>query len=110
MTTKHTPGPWRVGDAGNTVFGPKTAHPSPVSICTISGPTPRINPEEKRANARLIAAAPDLLEALEAICARVAGEFDNPALVRLGGALGDTNEDIRAISAAAIIKARGEDA
>jgi hypothetical protein len=31
-TPKHTPTPWRVGDAGFTVFGPKTDQPSPVTI------------------------------------------------------------------------------
>lgn len=62
------------------------------------------------ANARLIAAAPDLLEALEAIRARIAGEFDNPALVKHGGALSDTNGDVRTIAATAIAKATEKDA
>ncbi len=57
MREKHTPGPWRIGDAGHTVFGPPNGNPSPQTIasnCT-------------RANARLIASAPALLAALEEI-------------------------------------------
>lgn len=29
MTTNHTPTPWRIGDAGHTVFGPPNGNPSP---------------------------------------------------------------------------------
>lgn len=64
MNTKHTPGPWRIGDAGLTIFGPKTDHPAPVSIVELPGPTPRVSASERRANARLIAKAPELLAAL----------------------------------------------
>ena len=54
----HTPGPWRVGDAGCSVFGPKKSDGSlPAVIAT------KVRP----GNATLIAAAPDLLAALEAI-------------------------------------------
>ncbi len=31
MTAQHTPGPWRIGDAGYTVFGPPNGNPSPES-------------------------------------------------------------------------------
>ena len=57
--TRHTPGPWRIGDAGFTVFGP----PKPGALAET------IAPVKSRANARLIAAAPDLLAALEALAA-----------------------------------------
>lgn len=59
---KHTPGPWRVvvgickndhPDTSADVYGPQTTH---VANCGCS--------EEARANAALIAAAPDLLAAL----------------------------------------------
>ena len=53
MSTKHTPGPWRVGDAGASVFGPKDL---PVTVAKLVHPN--------SANARLIAAAPELLDAL----------------------------------------------
>ena len=50
----HTPGPWRIGDAMNTIFGPPTGAPSPETVAHVA-PTPN-----RRANARLIAAAPEL--------------------------------------------------
>lgn len=53
----YTPSPWRTGDLFHTVFGPANGNPSPVTIATVS--------KGNRANARLIAAAPELLEALE---------------------------------------------
>ena len=57
MTRTHTPGPWRVGDAGNTIFGPPNGNPSPQTIAHLSV-------IDHAANARLIAAAPEMLEAL----------------------------------------------
>lgn len=54
MTSRHTPGPWRIGDAGFTVFGPPKPGALPETIA----------PVKNRANARLIAAAPDLLDVL----------------------------------------------
>lgn len=60
---KYTPGPWRVGDAGATVFGPPNGSPSPATIARVS--FAMIPSEEMVANARLIAAAPDLLDALQ---------------------------------------------
>lgn len=53
---KHTPGQWRVGDAGMTVFGPPNGTPTPEVIATV----------RKLDNARLVAAAPEMLEALKA--------------------------------------------
>jgi hypothetical protein len=58
MNTKHTTGPWRIGDAGITVFGPPNGKPSPEIIATDI---------RNKANARLIAAAPELLEALQGV-------------------------------------------
>ena len=49
----HTPGPWRVGDAGRTVFGPPNGEPSPEIIADI-----RLSKY-----ALLIATAPELLKA-----------------------------------------------
>ena len=56
----HTKGPWRIGDAGNTVFGPPCGLP-PQRIADLS------NTKDHHANARLIAAAPELLDALESL-------------------------------------------
>ena len=47
-----TIGPWRIGDAGTTVFGPPNGNPAPEIVA-----------QSCKKNARLIAASPDLLEA-----------------------------------------------
>ncbi len=67
METAHTPGPWYVatdmrGINNVAIVGVKDAHKQPVANCGISG----------YANARLIAAAPDLLNALDDIGAALA--------------------------------------
>jgi hypothetical protein len=78
----HTPGPWRVGDAGFTVFGPPNGNPSPETIAHMV--TVRKGP----ANARLIASAPDLLAALretadllEGFRAADMADDDEPAII-----------------------------
>ena len=53
---KHTPGPWQIGYPGVKSQG------NYIADCDVSYVFPD---DEKRANARLIAAAPDLLAALE---------------------------------------------
>ena len=58
---KHTPGPWKRSVTNEHVVGPDGRRVA----------TPWIGSEEWQANARLIAAAPDMLEALteiEALC------------------------------------------
>ncbi len=67
MSAQHTPGPWRIGDAGHTVFGPKTDQPAPVQIAVSLDPSSRCNASERKANLRLIAATPELKAALENI-------------------------------------------
>lgn len=71
MKAKHTPGPWRVHTPTATERRLLVLHPDGervIARCSegynspISGPIPK---EEREANARLIAAAPDLLSALE---------------------------------------------
>lgn len=65
----HTPGPWRIGDAGRTVFGAPNGNPSPEMVATVHGGTSDqaaiLRVGIMRNNAALIAAAPDLLEACE---------------------------------------------
>ncbi len=79
--TKHTPGPWRVEDGTTLVWG--NCNPDDNSSRGMGYPIAesRINPsgnwstgpyaDEGEANARLIAAAPELLEALKAAVSQV---------------------------------------
>ncbi len=79
MKHKHTKGPWKVG--GKTGFINQLAIEPSIGTAYGAG-------EELQANARLIAAAPDLLEALEALLE------GNPSVV--------------AKARAAVAKAKGE--
>jgi len=81
MNAQHTPGPWEIGDRDiygadgfavaefDGVFIARNAdpakHPSEPGQCVDR------SPDEVSANARLIAAAPELLEALEAVDSEV---------------------------------------
>lgn len=63
METKHTPGPWKVSSYGTPhlkVFANDGAHVASVNYGDVDMNT-------QAANARLIAAAPELLEALSAM-------------------------------------------
>lgn len=68
---KHTPGPWRV-EADGVEIGPKGAF-RPFSACGCCGsPWMMANADEiKEADAKLIAAAPDLLLALQKLLREV---------------------------------------
>jgi hypothetical protein len=58
METKHTPGPWRVGmRPGPIVYGPRGEQVTAMH-------DPLLERDKNMANARLIAAAPDLAELL----------------------------------------------
>lgn len=77
MSARHTPGPWRVGDAGSTVFGAPGSRPLMVASITH-----RIVPDAtQRANARLIAAAPEMLDALRLVLRQ--GEAIHPDMSTL---------------------------
>lgn len=92
----HTPGPWRIGDAGATIFGPPNGNPSPVTICAMAGPR-----GDSRANARLIASAPDLLAALKAIVAALEQPVQYSSL-----RMAESSDILRADAAAAANIAR----
>jgi hypothetical protein len=101
MSTEHTPGPWtlEISDV------PQTNKPF-CGICGADGAgivyaTLRA-PGELIANARLIAAAPDLLAALQALHACHRGFSSSPDW----GALDD---EARAAAESAIAKATGEE-
>ena len=85
-TAQHTPGPWRIGDAGHTVFGPPNGNPAPKVIA----------PNLSRDDARLIAAAPDLLQ--------FARDF-----LAMWTAAGPTDSPMEAQARAVIAKAKGGD-
>lgn len=97
---KHTPGPWKVSRSDKD--GAEVKAIAEIAWCgvgaaysMVSGVTQHIDAEECRANARLIAAAPELLAALEDLerTAGLAASHDDPA---------------RVAARAAIAKARGE--
>lgn len=67
MDTKHTPGPWFGGECPSLVahFGATNAFEvGPVGF-TVAVVAQHEDPETQQANARLIASAPELLEALQ---------------------------------------------
>ena len=65
IKTKHTPGPWLVTDratAPNKVI--VHAQPRRIALCYLQGKAVYVDRAEAEANAKLIAAAPELLEAM----------------------------------------------
>ena len=74
MTTQHTPGPWAVDDTGYRAPGNGLCVMAwPECVAVVGANNPHL-PQD--ANAHLIAAAPDLLEALKEIAADYADRFD----------------------------------
>ena len=72
MNSQHTPGPWQFNDLDASIWpGPMGSRRAPVAtVFTAAQPESELSQEsdhftpEEAANARLIAAAPELLEAL----------------------------------------------
>lgn len=85
----YTPGPWRIGDARHTVFGPPNAGHAPEIIVTGRRP----------GNVRLCAAAPELLAALESVVLRMDAK---------GGPTAEERNYAVIMARAAIAKAKGE--
>ena len=72
--SKHTPGPWeyRVDYMECPYVASKTKHMiADVNLAFVSG-------KEAKANARLIACAPDMLEALQVALIELKAEWGNP--------------------------------
>lgn len=61
-TAKHTPGPWKVGASGNTICGMGPDPHDRFCIAELGGIY-----ADKEHNAKLIAAAPDMAEALKGL-------------------------------------------
>ena len=77
-TPKHTPGPWHVGlKPGPMVYGPQGEQ--------IVGLNVMLDSDEVLANAKFIAAAPAMYEALQALLALI-GDEDLPDNGELSGA------------------------
>lgn len=97
--TQHTPGPWTAKPHGNHCFLMSENAQGFYCVCDVDTAT-----EQGRANARLIAAAPDLLEALTELVTR-----RERASAKVGGSP-DGSDNRYARARAAIAKAEGRSA
>lgn len=95
--SKHTSGPWEVTQYGRLVYADRDGDAECPSIADVDGDSP-----EADANARLIAAAPDLLAVCELVLARL------DYLQSLWGKEGVTDAVVQTIREA-VIKANGGD-
>ena len=81
MDTKHTPGPWSVQSQGTNehmwILGPEPDNLFVAKLGSAMG-FQDANPQETLANARLIAAAPMLLEACKEMHKRHGNEIAGP--------------------------------
>lgn len=101
----HTPGPWKIATHLNepcTIYVQLADGEEP-GICTTDGSdfTPVDSEEEQEANARLLAAAPELLDALEALTDPEGHIYHGP-----NAAPGECPGECKAVRAA-IAKAKG---
>lgn len=64
---KHTPGPWRLHKMRRTIVASGPVGPSHTGVCDCASLYNAPDDATAAANARLIAAAPDMLEALQRI-------------------------------------------
>ena len=94
--SNHTPGPWEVSYWCDGLGGDKPAITASGATIAITHPAPICPIEECKANANLIAAAPDMYEALEDIGR---GKLQGP---------GDFEIYVKAVCEKALSKARGE--
>jgi hypothetical protein len=68
QTPQHTPGPWKVEHDGDFyVITPDVVHGDAEAVDELLAVYVSKNPATREANARLISAAPEMLEALKAI-------------------------------------------
>jgi hypothetical protein len=92
MTTNHTAGPWAHDD--HEIYSEQTDHGA--AICTMNTTSAHFTKEEAEANARLIAAAPELLAALQKLVQFV--EWRQDFIVE-DHELGESNQYSEALSA-----------
>jgi hypothetical protein len=67
QTASHTPGPWRMVEEGGVAYVLNHGDRAPQGIISITLKGAGMNYSEAFANARLIAAAPDMLEVLKLV-------------------------------------------
>lgn len=108
---KHTPGPWALSDNGLGVFGPGEEW-GIAQILLYCSTGEGIPDEEQKANARLIASAPDLLALARAYEAWEAdlvlnGDWSG-SCVRMTQSQHDRMIEIQAMRNAAVAKATGK--
>jgi hypothetical protein len=104
MKKKHTPGPWKISKTINDFSIYAEANDN-LDIAAVYQKSRAIDHEEARANTDIIAASPELVEALEAIVAAINGEFDNPSLMKFGALYADREDSIKEIAIQALHKA-----
>jgi hypothetical protein len=99
MNTQHTPGPWNIN--GGRIEGPNAY----TSTATVIGVVGEISNQSftDTANARLIAAAPEMLKALQSIATRASCAPNDDAKLA-----GQEFDRIMQMARAAIAKAKGE--
>lgn len=107
METKHSPGPWVFQNHGSLILDARKGS----SQCTVAHVSISTYMDEGRYNARLIAAAPELLEALIAVLG-IVEESSGVYGFHLNGALAEWDEFADEINSAcaAIVKATGGEA
>ena len=104
----HTPGPWAVRNHEiiSTTERPEWADEDyPDERTCIVSLLGAMGGEDTVADARLMAAAPKMLRALEAVEARIHGVYDHPALMEYGPLHTDSDKDVLRIAEEAIKKA-----
>lgn len=91
---KHTPGPWTINRHGAIVGGDFTEYTNGRGQSQIAMATGahNISDEERNANANLIAAAPDLLDALKRCSKLIEGEVPSFVIDAIAKAQGHAHE------------------
>lgn len=67
MKTEHTPGPWQHDPVWHLIYGPNKVEIAAIHAAVDPREKRRVNMDTATANARLITAAPDLLETCKAL-------------------------------------------
>lgn len=82
MSAQHTPGPWAYHSGTHGIFS-NSALAEGRAICTVHGPR-GVESAARTANAALIKAAPDLLEALQSVVRQIEPLLDKQGFAYVG--------------------------